>query len=96
VARQQQQNLLVLGQAVRELRVRSHQSVRDLATTCKVSPRRLTELEDGWLDPDLEMIAAIARGIGVRPSEIFVRAEQLAVRDPELVRDPAQESGPQQ
>jgi DNA-binding XRE family transcriptional regulator len=78
----------MLGQAVRELRMRSHRSVRDLATICKLSPRRLTELEDGWLDPDLELIAAIALAIGVRTSEIFVRAEQLTARGP------AQEPGP--
>ena len=89
MARQQQQNLLMLGEAIRELRVRSNHSVRDLATICNVPPRRLAELEDGWLDPDLELIAAIARALGVRPSEIFVRAEQLAARDP------AQEHGPQ-
>jgi DNA-binding XRE family transcriptional regulator len=88
VARQQQQNLLVLGHAVRELRVRSDRSVRNLATICKVSPTRLAELEDGWLDPDLELIAALARGLGVRPSEIFVRAEQLAARDPEQEPEP--------
>jgi DNA-binding XRE family transcriptional regulator len=89
VARQQQQNLLVLGQAVRELRARSNHSVPDLARICNVSPRRIVELEDGWLDPDLELIAAIARALDVRPSEIFIRAEQLAARDP------AQKPGPQ-
>lgn len=77
MARQQQQDLLALGQAVRELRMQSHRSVRNLATICKVSPRRLAELEAGRLDPDLELIAAIAQGIGVRPSEIYVRADRL-------------------
>jgi DNA-binding XRE family transcriptional regulator len=89
VARQQQQDLLMLGKAVRELRVRSDHSVRDLATICNVAPRRLAELEDGWLDPDLELIAAIAKALGVRRSEIFVLAEQLAASDP------AREPGPQ-
>jgi transcriptional regulator with XRE-family HTH domain len=82
VARQQQQDLLILGQAVRGLRVRCHRSVRNLATVSGVSARRLAALEDGRLDPDLELLAALARGIGVRPSEIFVRAEQLAAGDP--------------
>ena len=82
VARQQQQDLLILGQAVRELRVRRHRSVRNLATVSGVSPRRLAALEDGQLDPDLELLNALARGLGVRRSEIFVRAEQLAARGP--------------
>jgi transcriptional regulator with XRE-family HTH domain len=77
------------GQAIQELRARSNHSVRDLATICNVSPRRLAELEDGWLDPDLDLIAAIARGLGVRPSEIFILAEQLAASGS------AQEPGPQ-
>jgi transcriptional regulator with XRE-family HTH domain len=82
VARQQQPDLLILGQAVRELRVERHRSIRDLATICGVPPRRLAALEAGRLDPDLELLAALARGIGVRPSEIFMRAEELAEGDP--------------
>ncbi len=77
MARQQQQDLRALGQAVRELRVQSRRSLRNLASTCEVSPRSLAELEAGRLDPGLELIAAIARGIGVRPSEIYVRADEL-------------------
>ena len=78
MARQQQQDLLILGQAVRELRVQRHRSIRNLATVSGISPRRLAALEAGRLDPDLELLAALARGLGVRRSEIFVRAEQLA------------------
>lgn len=58
-----------------------HRSIRNLATICGVSPRRLAELEHGRLDPDLELLAALAQGIGVRLSEIFVRAERLTARE---------------
>jgi transcriptional regulator with XRE-family HTH domain len=75
------QGLLVLGQAIRELRVQHHRSIPDLAAICGVSPRRLAELERGRLDPDLELLAALAQGIGVRLSEIFVRAEQLTAEE---------------
>jgi transcriptional regulator with XRE-family HTH domain len=81
MARQPQQDLLILGQAVRELRVERHRSIRNLAGACGVPPRRLAALEAGRLDPDLELLAALARGIGMRPAEIFVRAEELAERD---------------
>jgi transcriptional regulator with XRE-family HTH domain len=81
VARQQQQDLIILGQAVRELRMQRHRSIRNLATICGVSPRRLAELEHGRLDPDLELLAALARGLEMRTSEIFVRAEHLTARE---------------
>jgi transcriptional regulator with XRE-family HTH domain len=77
VARQQQQDLLILGQAVRELRMERHRSVRNLATLCGASPGRLAALEAGRLDPDLELLDALAQALGVTRSEIFLRAEQL-------------------
>jgi transcriptional regulator with XRE-family HTH domain len=81
VARQQQQDLLILGQAVRELRMQRQRSIRNLATVSGVSPRRLAALEEGRLDPDLPLLDALARGLGVRRPEIFLRAEQLAAGD---------------
>jgi transcriptional regulator with XRE-family HTH domain len=82
VARQQQQDLIIFGQAVRELRVERHRSIRNLATLCGVSPRRLAAVEDGRLDPDLRLLDALALGLGVRRPEIFLRATQLAARGP--------------
>jgi transcriptional regulator with XRE-family HTH domain len=79
----------MLGDAIRELREQHRLTADELCAAAGLSPPRLAELEGGRLDPDLELIAAIARALGVRPSEIFLRAEQLATRDP------AQESGPQ-
>jgi transcriptional regulator with XRE-family HTH domain len=79
----------MLGEAIRELREHHRLTADELCAGAgqRLSPAQLAELEDGRLDPDLELIAAIARAIGVRTSVIFVRAEQLGVRDPE------QESG---
>lgn len=78
----------MLGEAIRELREQHRLTTDELCTDARMSPAQLTDLEAGRLDPDLELIAAIARALGVRTSEIFVRAEQLAARGP------AQEPGP--
>jgi len=83
VARQQQQDLLILGQAVRELRQERHRSIRNLATLCGAPAGRLAALEAGRLDPDLELLAALAQGLGLTRSEIFLRAEQLATGGPD-------------
>jgi transcriptional regulator with XRE-family HTH domain len=82
-------DLRMLGDAIRELREQYRLTADDLCANAGLSPSQLAELEDGRLDPDLELIAAIARALGVRTSEIFIRAEQLAARGP------AQEPGPQ-
>jgi transcriptional regulator with XRE-family HTH domain len=79
----------MLGKAIRELREQHRLTADGLCAATDVSPPQLAALENGRLDPDLELIAAIARGLGVRTSEIFVRAEQLATRGP------AEEAGPQ-
>jgi transcriptional regulator with XRE-family HTH domain len=79
----------MLGEAIRELREQHRLTAHELATAVNLSTAQLATLEDGRLDPDLELIVAIARAIGVRPSEIFLRAEQLAARGP------TQEPGPQ-
>ena len=81
MTRQQQQVLLILGQAVRELRMERQRSVRDLATLCGMSPEGLAALEDGRLDPDPEMLDALALALEVRRPEIFLRAQQLTARD---------------
>lgn len=79
----------MLGEAIRELREQHRLAAGELAVAAGLPPAQLAALEDGQLDPDLELIAAIARAIGVRLPEIFVRAEEIAARGP------AQEAGPQ-
>jgi len=79
----------MLGEAISQLREQSRLTGDDLCAEAGLSPAQLTELESGRLDPDLELIAAIARALGVRASEIFIHAEQLAAHGP------AQEPEPQ-
>jgi transcriptional regulator with XRE-family HTH domain len=82
MARQQQQDLIVLGQAVRELRVERHRSIRNRAMLCGVSVRCLAAIEEGRLDPSFRLLDALAEGLAVERPEIALRAQQLAARDP--------------
>jgi transcriptional regulator with XRE-family HTH domain len=72
----------MLGEAIRELRELRGLAPGELAEQAKLPSAQLAELEDGRLDPALELIAALARALGVRISEIFVRAEELSARGP--------------
>ena len=72
---QRQQDLLILGTAIRELRAQRGLTASDLAAIADVTPARVTALENGELDPDFELMLALAEGMGIRPSAFFLRAE---------------------
>jgi transcriptional regulator with XRE-family HTH domain len=75
--------LILLGGAIRELREQHGLSIHDLAVAAGVVPARVAALEDGHRDPDLELLAALAESMGIRPGAFFVRAEELGSRDAE-------------
>ena len=77
MTRQQRHDLIVLGEAVREIRAQRHFSASDLAKASGVPLRRLTALEDGWLDPDIKMLHKLAMSMGIRRAAFFRRAEEL-------------------
>ena len=58
-------------------------SAHDLAAASGVAPARVAALEDGQLDPDFELLLALAKSMGIRPTVFFVRAEELGSRDAE-------------
>jgi len=80
VARQRQQDLLALGKAVRAVREERGLGVSELAAASGVAQPRIAALERGELDPHFELLLELAEGLGVRPSELFVRAEELRDR----------------
>jgi ribosome-binding protein aMBF1 (putative translation factor) len=77
-ARQVARDLLILGEAVREVREQQGLSVGALAAATGVDEERIAALEDGKLDPDYELLIGLADGIGVRPATFFLRAEELS------------------
>jgi transcriptional regulator with XRE-family HTH domain len=72
-----QDRLIVLGRAVRGCRERARLNPSDLAASTGIEATRILALEDGQLDPDLDLLLTLAEAIGVRPSAFFIRAEEL-------------------
>jgi transcriptional regulator with XRE-family HTH domain len=80
VARQRQHDLLVLGKAIRAVREEQKLGVAELADASGVAQGNIGALERGELDPSLELLLELAEGLSVRPSELFLRAEELGDR----------------
>lgn len=74
----EQQQLLALGRAVREIRGERGMGVAQLAAAAGVDLRRIAALEAGRLNPAYEMLLALAEALGVPASELVVRAEALS------------------
>lgn len=69
-----------IGEVVRELREAQGMSVRELSRRGGVSTEhvRLLETRPGKLGPCVTTFAAIARALGLRPSELLALAEERA------------------
>jgi transcriptional regulator with XRE-family HTH domain len=78
--RQSEKDLLFLGEAFREFREQHGLSAGELAAATGIDGLRIVALEEGCLDPDYELLLTLAEGIGVRPSVLFLRAQELAAR----------------
>jgi transcriptional regulator with XRE-family HTH domain len=76
------QYLILLGRAIREVREQHGLSADDLAAAAGVAPVRVAALERGQLDPDFELLPALATSMGITPTAFVLRAEELA-RDAE-------------
>jgi transcriptional regulator with XRE-family HTH domain len=72
-----EQELLLLGAAVREIREQHGLSIGELSGAAGVDEARVEALEAGRLDPDFDLLIALAHGIGVRVYAFFLRAEEL-------------------
>ncbi len=77
MAQQRHQSLIVLGKAIQAVREQHGLSAAALAAAAGVAPTRLAALEEGQLDPDFELLIALAEGMGIRPSAFILRAEDL-------------------
>ena len=72
-----QQQLVLLGQALRSLREEQGLTIDELATASAVHRQRIHALETGYLDPTYELLLALADALGVQPSALIIRAEEL-------------------
>ncbi len=74
-------NLLALGQAVRQLRLRRGMSTDELATATGITRRRIDALEEGRVDPAYDLLLALADGLRIEPSALVILTEQLKTSD---------------
>jgi len=73
--------LLVLGQAIGQVRAERGLSTGDLAAATGNEQTLIQALEAGRLDPSYELLLVLADGLGVRPSSFILRAEELKTSD---------------
>jgi transcriptional regulator with XRE-family HTH domain len=70
-------DLVFLGRAIREQREQQEITVDELAGKTGVGKRRIERLEAGKLDPDFELLDAVACALSVRLSALEFRARAL-------------------
>jgi transcriptional regulator with XRE-family HTH domain len=73
----EQSDLTVLGRAIARIRRERRLSQDELAAAAGIERTRIEALEAGRLDPDYELLLALSEGLGVRPSALVIRAEEL-------------------
>ncbi len=86
-AQPEEQELRILGQAIRQTREQSGLGVQQLAEATGIEGARICQLEEGRLDPDFELLLALAHGLGVRLTAFIIRAEELSAQSSDEPRD---------
>ncbi len=73
----------LLGDALRETRLRQHRTLREVSGAARVSLGYLSEVERGQKEASSELLASICRALGVRLSDVLRDvSEELAVVEP--------------
>jgi transcriptional regulator with XRE-family HTH domain len=67
-----------LGRAIREIREQRGMGAGDLAAAAGVALEEIVALESGRLDPDLDMLLALADALEVPSATVALRAQALA------------------
>jgi DNA-binding XRE family transcriptional regulator len=73
--------LIALGTAVRTFREQGALDVGTLAVGAGVEPEAIVALEEGRLDPPLDLLLSLAETMGLRASAFIIRAEELGRSD---------------
>jgi ribosome-binding protein aMBF1 (putative translation factor) len=73
--------LVLLGQAIREVREEQEMSAGALAGKAGIAERRMARLEAGKLDPDYDLMLRLADALSVESSTFVLRAEALDTKD---------------
>ena len=73
----------LLGDALRETRLRQHRTLREVSSAARVSLGYLSEVERGQKEASSELLASICRALGVRLSDVLRDvSEELSVLEP--------------
>ncbi|MCW2666100.1 MAG: transcriptional regulator, family [Frankiales bacterium] len=79
----------LLGDALRETRLRQERTLREVSASARVSLGYLSEVERGQKEASSELLASICRALGVRLSDVLREvSDTLAVIEPEPVPVP--------
>ena len=74
----------LLGDALRETRLRQQRTLREVSGRAQVSLGYLSEVERGQKEASSELLASICRALGVRLSDVLREvSETLSVIEPE-------------
>ena len=74
----------LLGDALRETRLRQQRTLREVSASARVSLGYLSEVERGQKEASSELLASICRALGVRLSDVLRDvSESLSVLEPE-------------
>lgn len=74
----------LLGEALRDTRLRQHRTLREVSTAARVSLGYLSEVERGQKEASSELLASICGALGVRLSDLLRDvSETLRVVEPE-------------
>ncbi len=73
----------LLGDALRETRLRQHRTLREVSGAARVSLGYLSEVERGQKEASSELLASICRALGVRLSDVLRDvSEELSIVEP--------------
>src|SRR5918996_4714092 len=74
----------LLGDVLRQLRLRQGRTLREVSSAARVSLGYLSEVERGQKEASSELLASICRALGVRLSDVLREvSESLSVLEPE-------------
>jgi transcriptional regulator with XRE-family HTH domain len=85
----------LLGDALRDTRLRQHRTLREVSGAARVSLGYLSEVERGQKEASSELLASICRALGVRLSDVLRDvSEELSVVEPHPLPVPVLEAVP--
>jgi transcriptional regulator with XRE-family HTH domain len=86
----------LLGDALRETRLRQRRTLREVSGAARVSLGYLSEVERGQKEASSELLASICRALGVRLSDVLRDvSDEMAVYEPHPLPVPVLEAVPE-